>query len=120
MFICSVDMAAFSENADLLGFCIFISGIHRENINCAVVVLQADVLPRYGKSNSRCCTHTCNTLKGYSSRRLGVNAVRYTQETGCSLHRLIKIGQQKIGETSPGLMSLEFLSLEGMGDQNVV
>lgn len=104
-------MAAFSENADLLGFCIFISGIHRENINCAVVVLQADVLPRYGKSN---------TLKGYSSRRLGVSAVRYTQETGCSLHRLIKIGQQKIGETSPGLMSLEFLSLEGMGDQNVV
>lgn len=67
-----------------------------------------------------CVAHTCNTLKGYSSRRFGVNAVRYTQETGCSLHRLIKIGQQKIGETSPGLMSLEFLSLEGMGDQKVV
>lgn len=109
-------MAAFSENADLLGFCINIFGIHRENINCAVVVLQADVLPRYGKSN--CVLHThMQHLEGLQQQK---TRCQCTQETGCSLHRLIKIGQQKIGETSPGLMRLEFLSLEGTGDQNVV
>lgn len=69
MFICSVDMAAFSENADLLGFCINISGIHRENINCAVVVFQADVLPRYGKSN--CVLHThMQHLEGLQQQKI--------------------------------------------------
>lgn len=67
-----------------------------------------------------CVAHTHATPWRATAAEDSVSVRSDTHRKLAAVCTLIKIGQQKIGETSPGLMSLEFLSLEGMGDQNVV